>query len=342
MSCQELIATMAERGYWNSPGGQTPSAKLYLALLRELQKKGAQAWFRAASKARRSRKQITPSRDRVSSTASVKLSSELAFRLSSNSSTEMIMRMGIMGAMTEEIAAIEKEMGAETATELGMRRYFQGILWGTPSVLVFSRWGKVAAATTATCLISHFNVDAIVFTGVAGGTDPSLSVGDIVVATSLFQHDMNATPLFPRGEIPLLGVTSIETNEQLRNRSTEAASRFLLEDLRLQVPVDILEEFRISNPKVIQGDVASGDKFFADKDDIHRLKRDWPSVACVEMEGAAVAQVCYEYKVPFVIIRTISDSADDSAHIEFPKFIQQVASVYSHGILQRLLTVDRN
>jgi adenosylhomocysteine nucleosidase len=252
------------------------------------------------------------------------------------------MKVGIMGAMTEEIAAIEKEMGAETATEIGKRKYYEGVLWGTPAVLVFSRWGKVAAGTTATCLIMHFNVNAIIFTGAAGGADSSLSIGDIVVARSLFQHDMNATPLFPRGEIPLLGISAIATNQGLRARAVEAAQLFLVEDLQVEVPTEILQEFCISQPKVVEGEVASGDKFFADKGEIHELKRQWPSVLCVEMEGAAVAQVCYEHQVPFVIIRTISDSTDDTAHIDFQKFVQSVASVYSHGILRRMLMPSRS
>jgi adenosylhomocysteine nucleosidase len=105
------------------------------------------------------------------------------------------MTIGIMSAMTEEVSSLEREIAAgEKVTEIGRRQYYEGQLWGVPSVLAFSRWGKVAAATTATSLISRFDVKALIFTGVAGAIDPEVHVGDIVVATRLDQDDMDARP----------------------------------------------------------------------------------------------------------------------------------------------------
>jgi adenosylhomocysteine nucleosidase len=248
------------------------------------------------------------------------------------------MVLGIMSAMTEEInTLIAKLEGPRTPTTIGGRDYYVGSLWGVPSVAVFSRWGKVAAATTATCLITKFGVEQLVFTGVAGGTDPALAIGDVVVATALYQHDMDARPLFPRHEIPLLGVSRLETDAALRRECFRAAQAFLSQDYEVQVSPPIRQEFGITEPKVVEGEVATGDKFFAEKADIHALKARLPSVVCVEMEGAAVAQVCFEYRVPLAVIRTISDAAVESAIIDFPKFIKQVACVYSHGILKRLI-----
>ena len=104
--------------------------------------------------------------------------------------------LGIMSAMAEENRSLVGELGGQRQTiNRGMRVYELGTLWGKPVILVFSRWGKVAAATTATCLITHFGVDEILFTGVAGGADPSVQVGDVVVARALYQHDMDASPL---------------------------------------------------------------------------------------------------------------------------------------------------
>ena len=248
------------------------------------------------------------------------------------------MTIGIMSAMTEENAKLVAEMGdAAEVTEKGLRIYNRGPLWGVPTVVVFSRWGKVAAATTATYLIAEFNVDEIIFTGVAGGADPELGIGDVVIATALYQHDMDARPLFARHEIPLIAKTAFETDIARRSQAQQAAQRFLSNELASQIDAKILREFGISKPKVIEGEIASGDRFIADKAITHELKSRLPKVACVEMEGAAVAQVCYEYGVPVTVIRTISDSADEAAVIDFPRFIATVASTYSHGILEQLI-----
>jgi adenosylhomocysteine nucleosidase len=247
------------------------------------------------------------------------------------------MTIGIMSAMREEIDSLLAEMKDVAMVEVGMRTYHRGTLWGTPVVLVFSRWGKVAAATTATYLIDHFGVNRLVFTGVAGGTDGSLGVGDVVVAAKLYQHDMDARPLFPRHEVPLLGVTAFATDAVLRRAALAAAGRFVNSQLPYRIDPELLREFGIVRPRVVEGDVASGDRFFASPGDRDELKKDLPDVVCVEMEGAAVAQVCHEYGVPFVVIRTISDSADESASVEFARFVKQVASRYSHGIVKDLL-----
>jgi adenosylhomocysteine nucleosidase len=251
------------------------------------------------------------------------------------------MTVGIMSAMREEIEGLLAGMGDSEVTEAGLRTYHKGTLWGTPVVLVFSRWGKVAAATTATHLIEHFGVDRIVFTGVAGGIDEALHVGDVVVADKLYQHDMNASPLFPRHEVPLLGVAGFPTDPELRRDAVAAADKFLADELRRRVAPEVLAEFGISRPKVVTAEVASGDHFFASRDDRQRLREALPAVACVEMEGAAVAQVCHEYGVPCVVIRTISDAADEGAPADFPRFVKHVASAYSRGILKDLLAAPR-
>lgn len=245
--------------------------------------------------------------------------------------------IGIMAAMTEEIDKLITELrSSREAIDKGNRTYHMGTLWGTPVVLVFSRWGKVAAATTATHLITEFKVNEIIFTGVAGGVLPQLNVGDIVVGSRLYQHDMNAQPLFEEFEIPLLGVKAFETSVGNRKTATDASQIFLNKKLQGLVAKDILNEFGIDKPKVVEADIASGDKFFASTDAVLDLNRRLPSVACVEMEGAAVAQVCFEYSIPFTIIRVVSDSANESAKIDFVKFIKLVASEYTHGILEQI------
>lgn len=240
--------------------------------------------------------------------------------------------------MIEEIEAlIALVADLETVRERGMRTYYKGHLWGVPVVLVYSRWGKVAAATTATCLITEFDVGEIIFTGVAGGVDPELRVGDVVIGTELMQHDMDARPVFPRHEIPLLGASVFRVEDSRQAEALRAAERFLAEGFHQTIDISILQEFGIASPRACHGAIASGDKFFADSKDVHELLARLPHVACVEMEGGAVAQVCHEYGMPFTVIRTISDTADEGAPIDFPRFIAQVASLYSRGIMHRLL-----
>ena len=247
------------------------------------------------------------------------------------------MTIGIMSAMREEIASLVLELGTDDAAiHTGMRTYHRGRLFGIPVVMVFSRWGKVAAASTLTHLIAQFGVDEVIFTGVAGAVDPDLAIGDVVVAEKLYQHDMDARPFFLQHEIPLLEMTTLETDARHRELAVAAAQDFLQRDLGRYVPDSLLEEFGISRPKVVVEDIASGDKFFAKEEDLDELRARLPTVACVEMEGAAVAQVCHEHGVPFVVIRTISDAADESAPIDFQRFAEGVASCYSHGILKNL------
>jgi adenosylhomocysteine nucleosidase len=120
------------------------------------------------------------------------------------------MRIGIIAAMQEEIDTLLQELARDAEViDDGRRTYHLGCLWDKSVVIVFSRWGKVAAATTATHLISDFGIDEVLFTGVAGAAQPGLKVGDVVVGARLWQHDMDARPLFPQHEIPLLRRSSL-------------------------------------------------------------------------------------------------------------------------------------
>ena len=252
------------------------------------------------------------------------------------------MRIGLMAAMPEEIDALLKFANAshqpmQKVTE-GMREYYFGKLWGKDVVLVFSKCGKIASAATATHLILKFGVSQIIFTGVAGGADPAIGIGDVVIGHSLIQHDMDASPVFPRHEIPLLEKTVFETDPDCTERLKRAAEDFLSNDFNERIGKHLRDEFALTQPKVHLGMIASGDKFFARKIDVEKLRKRLVDVACIEMEGAAVAQVCYEYGVPFGIVRTISDSANEHAPIHFSKFIQESASLYSFEIIQRFMS----
>jgi adenosylhomocysteine nucleosidase len=245
--------------------------------------------------------------------------------------------IGIMGAMPEEINGIIELLANKEELKLGKRSYFVGKLNGIKTVVVFSRWGKVAAATTVSTLILEFNVSEIIFTGVAGAINPELNVGDIVIAKRLIQHDLNAKPLIEEFEIPLLNIKYIETQAKQLEIATKAV-KDLIDGNNLFSVIEQaeLQRFNIVNPKLVIGDIASGDKFFANTKEKNELLNKLPATLCVEMEGAAVAQVCYEYEVPFTILRTISDTADEKSHIDFSAFIEQVSNKYSVEIIKNI------
>ncbi len=245
--------------------------------------------------------------------------------------------LAIVSAMQEEISLVVESLAHATTRELGRRTFHEGAFHGVEAVAVFSRWGKVAAAATVTQLVSSFPISRLVLSGVAGGVRHGLSIGDVVIGTGLLQHDLDPSPIFPRYEVPLLGKSVIEPDPQIRDRLMRAAREFVREDLHSLVAPSELAWFRIRSPQVAGGVIASGDKFFASAREVEELRSRLPHVACVEMEGAAVAQVCEEYGVPFGVVRTISDSADESSAHDFPRFIREVARHYSLGILERFV-----
>jgi adenosylhomocysteine nucleosidase len=230
------------------------------------------------------------------------------------------MTLAIVSAMHQELAAVLALMPDEKKQLAAGREFWVGHLHGREVVAVLSRIGKVAAATTATALIERFGVDRIVFTGVAGGLAPGVKVGDVVIAGSFLQHDLDASPIFPRHEVPLYGTSRFETDVALSD-ALAAAARQALPGTRQH-----------------RGLVVSGDRFVATTAESRALQAELPEALAVEMEGAAIAQVCRDYGVPFAAVRTISDRADDAAHGDFTKFVEEVASRHSAAIVAALLT----
>jgi adenosylhomocysteine nucleosidase len=153
----------------------------------------------------------------------------------------------------------------------------------------------------------------------------------------LMQHDLDASPIFPRYEVPLLGKALLEADPLLTAELTAAARVFVSQDLTAAIAPPERLHFRIGTPQVRSGLIASGDKFFASRAEISALRARLPQVLCVEMEGAAVAQVCEEYAVRFAVVRTVSDSADENSVHDFPRFLRGFAGQYSAGILRRFL-----
>ena len=245
-------------------------------------------------------------------------------------------RLGIISALQEEQAGLITQMLDVKIITRGKRNYVQGSLWGIDCVCVLSRLGKVASAATAAMLIERFDVSHLLFTGVAGSADPKVRVGDIVIASELVQHDMDTRPLFPRFEIPLTGLSRFPSDRETNRYLLEAATHFLDQDLLTEISEENRVNFNLHQPRIHQGLIASGDEFIASMLRLQELKLDLPDLLAVEMEGAAVAQVCHEFGVPFSVIRTISDNANEESAVDFLSFIRHVASVYAFHTMRRL------
>ncbi len=240
--------------------------------------------------------------------------------------------LAITSALHGELRALLPLLEAAHIVELAGRRFHVGRIGGQPVVLVLSGVGKVAAAITATLLIQHFGASRLLFTGAAGGLQPEVAVGDVVVARTLLQHDMDASPLFARFEVPLTGKARFEADTALSDALADAAARCLAQ-AEARVGRAHLAAFGITAPRLHQGLVASGDRFVCSAHASRMLRTLLPDALAVEMEGAAFAQVCSAFGRPFAVLRCISDRADDSAHVDFERFIAEVASVYTRMVV---------
>jgi len=246
--------------------------------------------------------------------------------------------IGIMGAIPQEINGVVNLLTNKQEHKIGRRSYFTGELNNQKVVVVFSRVGKVAASATVTTLILEFKISELIFTGVAGGIHTDVKIGDIVLGQSLIQHDMNAQPLFPAYEIPMLGKAYFEADSSQLEVATTAILEILEEQhLHNVISEKDLDKFNIHQPQLHVGLIGSGDLFFSTNSQKEKLQQNLPEILCVEMEGAAVAQVCYEFDIPFIIIRTISDDADDHSTLDFNSFIEKISNVYSIEIIKNII-----
>lgn len=234
-----------------------------------------------------------------------------------NEAEEMKM-LGIIGAMAEEVEQLKKEMEpAEISSVAGMD-FYKGKLGGKDVVVVRSGVGKVNGAVCVQILADRFGVDGIVNTGIAGSLKAEINIGDLVLATDAVQHDVDATQFaYPVGQIPQMSVFSFEADERLRRMAAQCCR---------QVNPDI---------GVHEGRVLTGDQFVSSKE-----KKTWLAEtfggACTEMEGAAIAQAAYLNKIPFLIVRAISDKADDSAQMDYEEF-ERLAIVHSVKLTRALV-----
>lgn len=225
-------------------------------------------------------------------------------------------KIGIIGAMVEEIDLLHKTVSKTGSFVKAGIEYTEGSLHGHQVVFCKSGVGKVNAAVCTQLLIDA-GVECVLFTGVAGAVAPSLNIGDIVISTSCLQHDFDVTPLgFARGQIPYQDVWEFQAAPDLVELASSASEQLF-------------------PGRSLKGKVLSGDQFIASRDAVRGMYEELDG-ACTEMEGASLAQVCVMNGVPFVVIRSMSDKADGSAHVNFADFTVQ-ASVNSHAIIEEMI-----
>ncbi|MBR3698640.1 MAG: 5'-methylthioadenosine/adenosylhomocysteine nucleosidase [Bacteroidales bacterium] len=248
----------------------------------------------------------------------------------------MSRNIGILGAMAQEIDEVKALLKEKTIVNIANREFVVGKIGDVRCVVAFSKWGKVAATITATLLIQEFGVTDLFFIGTAGALADGLKVGDIVISKRLVQHDLDARPIISRFELPLLNRVYVSSDFHLTELAGKAVSNLLERGVEYMVGEEAVKDFNLA-PKLYFGDIASGDQFINSNEKRQEILGLLPDVLCVEMEGAAVAQVCLEFETPFTVIRTISDTADHNARIDFGKFILEVANAYSRSIVSEIM-----
>lgn len=228
--------------------------------------------------------------------------------------------IGIIGAMDVEVDTLKKDMKVKREVQRAGMTFCQGELCGQEAVVVRSGVGKVNAAICTQILIDEFHVTAVVNTGIAGALKDEINIGDLVISTDLVQHDMDATGFgYPLGQIPQMEVFSFQADERLSNLAKKAC-----EEVNPEI-------------QVFQGRIVSGDQFVSDRAMKEKIAGNFDGY-CTEMEGAAIAQAAYLNGVPFVVVRAVSDKADESAAMDYPAF-ERMAVEHSVKLVERFMTL---
>lgn len=228
--------------------------------------------------------------------------------------------IGIIGAMEEEVAALKEDMDIQETVEQASMVFCKGKLCGKDVVVVRSGIGKVNAGICAQILVDRFRADMLINTGIAGSLDARIDIGDMVISTDALHHDMDATIFGDAiGQIPRMDTLAFPADEELVRKAAKANEK--------------------ANPDIrtFTGKVASGDQFISSREAKEKIVENFHPL-CVEMEGAGIAQAAYLNKVSYVIIRAISDKADNSATMDYPTFERQ-AIAHSVRLMKELLTM---
>ena len=228
--------------------------------------------------------------------------------------------IGIIGAMEEEVASLKEAMDIHETVEQASMVFCKGVLCGKEVVIVRSGIGKVNAGICAQILVDRFKAEMLINTGIAGSLDAKIDIGDMVISTDALHHDMDATEFgYPVGQVPRMEVMSFPADEELVKKAVQASEK--------------------ANPDIhtFTGRVASGDQFIASREVKDKIVENFHPL-CVEMGGAGIAHAAHLNKVSYVIIRAISDKADNSASVDYPTFERQ-AIAHSVRLVKELLTL---
>jgi len=227
------------------------------------------------------------------------------------------MKAGIIGAMEPEVAILKSKLTDMTSTNHAGYTFFEGQFNGQDVVIVQSGIGKVAAALATALLIDKFAPDYVVNTGSAGGFDQSLKVGDIVISSEVRYHDVDVTAFgYEVGQLPA-------------NPPAYIPHETLVEAAQASIA-------KLDNINTLVGLITTGDTFMTKDDDIAKARKNFPTMAAVEMEGAAIAQTCLQFETPFVVIRSMSDIAGKESPTSFEAYLE-TASVNSSDMVLNML-----
>jgi adenosylhomocysteine nucleosidase len=224
---------------------------------------------------------------------------------------------GIIGAMEPEVALLKQQLSLSSTEQIGSFQFVRGQLAGNEVVIVQSGIGKVAAAVATTLLIDHFKPDCIINTGSAGGFDPELNVGDIAIGTEVRHHDVDVTAFgYEYGQVP------------------QMPAAYIAHPALVSAAEKTIASLGFCNTK--SGLITTGDSFMCDPERIAQTRERFPNMLAVEMEGAAIAQVCHMLHTPFVVIRSLSDIAGKESPVSFDAYLE-VASKHSSAMVVALL-----
>lgn len=231
-------------------------------------------------------------------------------------------KVGIIGAMKEEVDGLISILSNANMKSVAGLDFYEGYIGAKHVVLVCCGIAKVNAAMCTQILISEFGVDSIINTGVAGGIDDCINVGDVVISTDAIQYDVDASAAGdPKGTIPRMKTSVFTANKELVDLAYDTyikVNDFFDDELKKD---NICRTYNFNkNPNIYKGRIITGDKFVADKGTKNMLKKNFGGYCC-EMEGGSIAHVAYCNNIPFVIIRSISDNADNEASITFDEFL---------------------
>ncbi len=222
--------------------------------------------------------------------------------------------IGIIGAMDEEVAILKEKLENKREEKIAGSVFLTGTIHGQQVILLKSGIGKVNAAMGATLLNQLYQPKLVINTGSAGGFDASLNVGDVVISSEIRHHDVDTTIFgYEYGQVPQM-------------------PPFYAADKNL-VELALKSAGRVKGIQAVRGLIASGDSFMNDPQRVEFVRSKFPHLAAVEMEAAAIAQVCYHFGIPFVVIRALSDIAGKESHISFDKFLEKAAKNSAEVVL---------